>query len=206
MAVCFIVGPFIYISGDIRPLLLSSYDIADLLYGPLWAASLISVVLVLREQIGQRAPRRMTLALIGAALAGVMMVTIAVLRKSNRTFLATYPEEDPAMSRAAFLAWITVAQAIISVGQHFLGWTLLLIASAGWTSRTVPRVLCGILVVAGVQALLVYLSNRLDVNVMLFGVIWGIWQGIIFLRAKPPEGSAGTSNPANQAGQAQGGL
>src|SRR5262245_5761023 len=63
LAVTFIVAPLIYFTGNLRdamgPL---SYDVADFLYGPVWAASLVSIVFMLRERIGVRAPRRMSLA------------------------------------------------------------------------------------------------------------------------------------------------
>ena len=70
MAVAFIVPSLIYLTGNLRdaigPL---AYALADFLYGPVWAASLVTAVFALRERIGERAPRRMTLALLAALLA-----------------------------------------------------------------------------------------------------------------------------------------
>src|SRR5574341_1529741 len=74
IAVAFIVAPLIYFLGDLRdaigPL---AYALADFLYGPVWAASLVTAVFALRERIGERAPRRMTLALLAALVAAGAM-------------------------------------------------------------------------------------------------------------------------------------
>src|SRR5215510_12166263 len=80
LAVAFIVAPLIYFTGNLReafgPL---SYDVADFLYGPVWAASMVSIVFMLREHIGERAPRRMSLALLAAVLAGGITVAVAFI-------------------------------------------------------------------------------------------------------------------------------
>src|ERR1051325_10622596 len=61
LAVTFLVAPLIYLMGNLRDALGPlSYDVADFLYGPVWAASLVSVVFILRERVGERAPRRMS--------------------------------------------------------------------------------------------------------------------------------------------------
>ena len=70
MAAAFLVAPLIYLTGDLRHAMGPvAYSVADVLYGPLWGASLVMAVIVLRERIGERAPRRMSLALLAAALA-----------------------------------------------------------------------------------------------------------------------------------------
>ncbi|NJO00173.1 MAG: hypothetical protein HC875_41700 [Anaerolineales bacterium] len=79
LAAAFIVPGFIYLTGNLReangPLV---YALADFLYGPVWAASLITAVLALRERLGGHAPRRMSLALGAALLAAAAMVAVAV--------------------------------------------------------------------------------------------------------------------------------
>ena len=56
LAVAFIVPSWIYLTGDLRaangPL---AYDLADFLYGPVWAASLVMAVFALRERMGEAA-------------------------------------------------------------------------------------------------------------------------------------------------------
>jgi hypothetical protein len=67
LAGAFIAPSLIYLTGDLRaasgPL---AYALADFLYGPVWAASLVTAVFALRERIGERAQRRMTLALLAS--------------------------------------------------------------------------------------------------------------------------------------------
>jgi hypothetical protein len=70
LVVAFIVAPLIYLVGNLRDAMGPfAYALADFLYGPVWAASLVTLVFMLREQIGERAPRRMSLALLAAILA-----------------------------------------------------------------------------------------------------------------------------------------
>jgi hypothetical protein len=70
LAVAFIVSAVIYLVGNLRDAMGPfAYAVADFLYGPAWAASLVTLVFALREHIGARAPRRMSLALLAAVLA-----------------------------------------------------------------------------------------------------------------------------------------
>ena len=93
MAVAFIVPSLIYLTGNLRdaigPL---TYALADFLYGPVWAASLVTAVFALRERIGERAPRRMTLALLAALVAAGAMVAVACIRSANRHYHLIHPE------------------------------------------------------------------------------------------------------------------
>ena len=69
LTVAFIVAPGIYLFGNLRDAMGPfSYAVADFLYGPVWAASLVTMVFALRERMVERAPRRMSLALMAAVL------------------------------------------------------------------------------------------------------------------------------------------
>jgi hypothetical protein len=85
LTVTFIVPPWIYLVEDLRaaigPL---AYALADFLFGPVCAASLVMTLFVLRERIGERAKRQMSLSLLAAALAAAMFVTAAFFRSANR--------------------------------------------------------------------------------------------------------------------------
>lgn len=55
LAVAFIVAPLIYLFGNLRDTMGPfSYAVADFLYGPVWAASLVTLVFALRERIDAR--------------------------------------------------------------------------------------------------------------------------------------------------------
>jgi hypothetical protein len=191
LAVAFVVAPLIYLLGNLRDTLGPlAYDLADFLYGPVWAASLVTAVFVLRERIGERAPRRMSLALLAAALAAGAMVAVACIRSANRHYHLAYPELHLENSSTVLIVWTTLVAGVTGAGWHFLGWALVLIGSAGWTSRCLPRLLSGLYLVAGASSLFVYRLPELEGNVVMLGMVISIWQGILLWRGKPEETQA----------------
>jgi len=167
-----------------------AYDLADFLYGPVWAAGLVTMVFVLRERIGERAPRRMSLALLAAALAAGAMVAVACIRSANRHYHLIHPELHLEESATVLIVWTTLVAGVTGAGWHFLGWALVLIGSAGWTSRCLPRLLSGLYLVAGASALFVYRLPELEGNVVMLGMVISIWQGILLWKGKPEETQA----------------
>jgi uncharacterized membrane protein YwaF len=135
LTITFIVPPWIYLVGDLRAAIGPfAYALADFLFGPVRAASLVITLVALRERIGERAPRQMTLALLAAALAAAMFVTAAFFRSTNRQYLSIHPE----LSTMLLMAWSTIVTGVITTGWHFLGWALVLVGAAGWASRRLP--------------------------------------------------------------------
>jgi hypothetical protein len=186
LTVTFIVAPLIYFTGNLRDALGPlSYDVADFLYGPVWAASLISMVFVLRERISERAPRRMSLALLAAVLAAGISVVVAMIRSSNRHYHLLYPELHLENSRDVLVVWTTLVAGLTNAAWHFLGWALVLIGSAGWTSRYLPRLLSILYLVAGVVSMFVYLVPGSDGNAGVLSVVVIIWQGILLWKTEP---------------------
>ncbi len=181
---CFLLAasffaPLIYLlGGPPEGAGLSSYSLADLLYGPVWGASLVTAVFVLRERFGARAPRRMTLALLAASLAAGASVSIALIRSTNRHYLATHPELDATMVHTLLTAWTTIVTGLIATRYHCLGWALVLLGSAVWSNRRQDQVMSGLYLVGGMVSLFGYLQPEGDMSGVLFGVILGIWQGI----------------------------
>jgi hypothetical protein len=142
MAAAFIVAPLIYLTGNLRAALGPlTYDLADFLYGPLWAASLVTAVFALRERIGGSAQRRMTLSLLAAVLAAGAMVAVACIRSANRHYHIDHPELHLEESATVLVVWTTLLAGLTSAGWHFLGWSFVLIGSAGWSTRRLPRLL-----------------------------------------------------------------
>lgn len=188
MAVASIVPHWIYLTGDLRaaggPL---AYALADFLYGPLWAASLVAVVFALRERIGEQAPRRMSLALLAALVAAGAMVAVACIRSANRQYLMLDPELADELSTTLLTAWATIVTGVIATGRHFLGWALLLIGWAGLSSRRLPRGLSALYLMTGTASLLVYLLPDLEGGAIALGVVLSIWQGIALWSTEPDE-------------------
>ena len=114
---------------------------ADFLYGPILSASLVTVIYVLRERIGERAFRRMDLALLAAVLSALGMAAVAFIRASNRHYHLIHPELNLENSTTVLIVWTTLVAGASAIGFHFLGWVFVLLGSASWTSRLFPRLL-----------------------------------------------------------------
>ena len=187
----FIVAPLIYLIGNLRdafgPL---GYSVADLLYGPVWAASLVTMVFALRERMSERAPRRMSLALLAAALAAATMVLVACIRSANRNYHLIHPELNLENNQTVLIIWTTLVAGVSAAGFHFLGWAMVLIGSAGWATRLLPRVLSVLYLLAGIASMFVYLLPENEGLVAMLGLVISLWQGIFLLRAGPGETQA----------------
>ena len=188
LAVAFIIAPLIYLVGNLRDAMGPfAYAVADFLYGPVWAASLVMLVFALRERIGERAPRRMSLALLAAILAAGAMITIACIRSANRQYHLLHPELHLESSTTVLIVWTTLVAGVTGAAWHFLGWSLLLIGSAGWTTRQLPPPLTVLYLVGGVVSLFVYLLPDLEGLAGMLVIVISIWQGVLLWRSGSAE-------------------
>jgi len=198
LAVALIVAPLIYLVGNLRDAMGPfAYAVADFLYGPVWAASLVTLVFTLRERIGERAPRRMSLALLAALLAAGAMIAVACIRSANRQYHLIHPELHLEDSSTILIVWTTLVAGVTGAAWHFLGWSLLLIGSAGWTSRQLPPPLTVLYLVGGVVSLFVYLLPDLEGLAGMLVIVISIWQGVLLWKS----GSAETQVPEINASQ-----
>lgn len=191
LAAAFIVPAFIYLTGNLReangPL---TYALADFLYGPVWAASLITAVYALRERLGEHAPRRMSLALLAALLAAAAMVAVACIRSANRQYHLVHPELHLEDSTTVLVVWTTLVAGVTATGWHFLGWALLLVGWAGWTSGHFPRPLTVLYLAVGALSLFVYVLPHIEEIAITLGLVASIWQGILLWKTEPREATA----------------
>jgi hypothetical protein len=182
----FITSPLIFVTYLTTPYPSGRmwYEFADFLSGPLWAASLMTVVFALRERVGERAPRRMLIVLLAATLSAALMICVAFIRSVHRD----YPYYEPAFE--------IIVPALMAAGRHFLGWALLVLASLGWTTQQLPRVLNALFFVSGILSLFAYLwaghpyADMYDALVWLLYTIPTIWLGILLWTAGPAETQA----------------
>jgi hypothetical protein len=121
------------------------------------------------------------------------MVLVASIRSANRQYHLSHPELHLENSTMVLVVWTTILAGITGAGWHFLGWSLVLVGSAGWVSGRIPNALCGLYLVGGVVSLLVYVFPNLEEPAALLGVLWGVWQGILLWR-----GASGEMAPAAQ--------
>lgn len=179
-----LIPNWIYLTGNLESIYGPFvYSLADFLYGPVWAFSLVSVIIALRERFGTITSHRLPLALITSIISAGMMILVSCLRASNRGYHLTYPELHLEESIVVLTVWTTIVQGVIGAGWHFLGWTLLLIASEGWTSNHLPKGLCILYFCGGFISLFVYAFPILEGATILLGVLWASWQGLYFWRS-----------------------
>jgi hypothetical protein len=178
----------------LRPVLANPvFDLGDFLFGPVWGTSLIVAVFALREYFGESAPRRMLLALLAAGLSAGLFVGGASIQTIGRHYTALHSELDVATYEAIFRASSIVVPGLTSAGRHFLGWSLIMVGSAGLTTKRLPRLLCVFYLVGGFPSLVAYLFPGLGEVVLILGLVWGIWEGIILWRAGSGEMAAGSA-------------
>lgn len=185
LAAALLVSSLLYLTGNLQtdtgPL---AYALADFLSGPLWAASLITALLALRDRIGEAAPRRLDLALLAAFVAAGAMVAVACIRSANRHYHVTHPDLNLEMSTTVLVVWATLVAGMIGTGWHFMGWVLLLVGSAGWTTRRLPRPLSALHLAAGTLSLFVYALPDVEASAVALVVVLSIWQGIVLWGAE----------------------
>jgi hypothetical protein len=195
LVVAFIVAPLIYLVGNLRDAMGPfTYAVADFLYGPVWAASLVALFFTLRERMGERAPRRMSLALMAAVLAAGAMITVACIRSANRQYHLIHPELHLEEAIEVLVVWTTLVAGVTGAGWHFLGWAFLLVGSAGWTTNFLPRVLSVLYLVGGLVSLFVYLLPDMEGLAGMLGIVISLWQGFLLWRSGSAEMPESESN------------
>jgi hypothetical protein len=154
----------------------------------------VTLVFTLRERIGERAPRRMSLALFATILAAGAMIAVACIRSANRQYHLAHPDLHLEESIEVLVVWTTLVAGVTGAGWHFLGWALLLIGSAGWTSRQLPPPLTVLYLVGGVVSLFVYLLPNLEGLAGMLAIVISIWQGFLLWRSGSAETQVSESN------------
>jgi hypothetical protein len=129
----------------------------------------------------------MSLALLAAVLAAGAMVAVACILSANRHYHLIHPELQLENSSTVLIVWTTLVAGMIGAGWHFLGWTWLLVGSAGLSSGRVPRFLGGFYLIAGITSLFVYVLPESEGSAGFLSLIVSIWQGILLWRAGPEE-------------------
>ncbi|MBL8093235.1 MAG: hypothetical protein JNL73_03625 [Anaerolineales bacterium] len=194
MAAAYIIPALIYLMGDLRaafgPL---AYSLADLLAGPVWAASLVVTFWVVRTRIGGFARQRMAWATGATWVAAAAMVAVACIRSANRHYHLAHPDLHLEDSTTVLVVWSTLVAGVLGAGWHFWGWSLVLLGAAGWATRRLPLGLSTLYIAAGIPAWFVYVAPDLEGGVVLLGVLVSVWQAVHLIRDKAPENHASAS-------------
>jgi len=191
LAAAYLIPASIYLAGDLRTALGPwTYSLADLLYGPVWAVSLITSFWAVRARFGGVAPQRISWATTATWLAAAAMVTVACIRSANRQYHLTHPDLHLEDSTTVLIVWATLVSGVIGAGWHFWGWSFVLLGSAGWVTRQMPLSLSVMYMAAGIPAWFVYAVPDIEGGVVVLGVIVSIWQAVYLLGAKVQENHA----------------
>lgn len=168
LIVAYLVAQYVYLMGNLaKPLGPLFYALADFLYGPLWAACLVTIVIGLRERTDGQAARRMSLGLTIAILAASMMILVSCVRSSSRHYHLLHPN---------------IVQGMVTAGWHFLGWALVLVGSATWTTHATPRSLTIMFFLSGFLSWFVFIFPVLEGFAATLSMVWAAWLGIFFWR------------------------
>lgn len=105
---------------------------------------------------------------------------------TNRGYHLAHPELHLEASQTVLIVWTTLVCGVIATAWHFLGWSLALLGSAGWSTGRVPRALCIFYWVAGAASIFVYLlPDQIEGLAVLLCVAVSIWQGFLLWRTWP---------------------
>ena len=179
----FVIAHYIYLTGNLDEALgPATYSLADVLYGPVWGAGLVAATYALRERIGERAPRLMTMALLVAVAAAGAFVTVAAVRSANRYYHLAHPELQLQEMSTILIVWATLVAGLIGAAWQFLGWTFVLIGAAGWVSQRLPRALSALYLAGGAAALAVLVFPGMEGFALVAALAICIWQGIVLWR------------------------
>lgn len=167
----------------LRPVLTNPvFDIADFLFGPIWALAGIIAALGLRDRLHEAAPNRTLLMLIGFVAAGALFTAGGVVQHMGRHIVSRTPIDDPATYEAIFRAHSLVVPGLTASGRVMLGIGLVPLGWAGLATGKLPRVLCWIYLVGGLLSFFAYLIGGIGELVAILGIVWNIWQGIVLWR------------------------
>jgi hypothetical protein len=125
----------------------------------------------------------MSVALLAAGLAGLAMVAVASIRSANRHYHIGHPDLHLEGANFVLIVWTTLVAGVGGAGWQFLGWTFVLVGSAGWTSRRLPRLLCVLYLGAGLLGAVVYMNGNWEPAAMLLAMVVSLWQATVLWRA-----------------------
>jgi hypothetical protein len=144
----------------------------------LLSIAFILIILALRERMQAEAPNLLRISVIGASIFSALNLAAGIIGSVSLSSIASVKDVS------AYRAVIGVYLDLITAAYHALGWALLLAGWAALKTRCLPRILSYILVLAGIFSILMLAVGPFGFVVMLLGIAWGLWLGIVLLRSK----------------------
>jgi hypothetical protein len=145
----------------------------------LFSIASILVVLALRERMQASAPNLMRLAIIGVSISCGLWLATGIIG------IVGMPSIVSAKDISAFRSVSAVHYGMGGAAGYFAyGWTLLLIGWAALKTKCLPKILSYLFMLAGVVNIFEFVVQPLIFVAILFGIVWGLWLGIVLLRSK----------------------
>jgi hypothetical protein len=144
----------------------------------LFGIAFILIILALRERMQASAPNLMRIAVIGVSIVCAAWLAAGLIG------IVGMPSIVSANDASAFRAVNGVYLGLSFAGDHAWGWVLLLIGWAALKTRGLPRTLSYFSVLSGIVGILDFAVAPLMFVYLLFGIIWGVWLGVVLLRSK----------------------
>jgi hypothetical protein len=144
----------------------------------LWSIALILIVLALRERMQASAPNLMRIAVIGVSISCALWLAAGLID------IVGNPSIVSAKDVSAYRAVTGVYLGLSIAGDHAVGWVLLLIGWAALKTKGLPRILSYLSVLVGIIMILEFAVQPLMLVSLFFGIVWGLWLGVVLLRSK----------------------
>lgn len=148
-------------------------------FSMLASITLILSALAVRKRLAG-APTRMLLALIAASIASTLIIAVSAADFSGTPIIAA------AQDVAVFRASTALIDGLLNGGIFALGWMVLLWGWAGLGTKSLPTMLCYVLLLTGILGILAFVITILGILVVVLNVVWGLWLGIILLQQPKP--------------------
>jgi hypothetical protein len=148
-----------------------------------FSLTLVLGALAIRERLQAGAPNRMRIAVIAASVGSALFLA------SGITSFSGFPPIVAANDLAAFRIMNAVTQGLINAAIFAFGWTALLWAWAGLSTKELPTLLCYVLLLAGVVAVLSFIIPIFGLLGVVINVVWAFWLGYVLLMQPAPVGA-----------------
>jgi hypothetical protein len=152
-----------------------------LLYA-LFAILMTLIALAMADQLQTDAPTQMRFATVAASTTSILFLVYAMLGYIGEPTLIAIYRQDVVLGASAYIATRVVSNALNTAAIFASGWAVLLIGLAALRAEKLPKLLAGLMVLAGLLSILAFLIPVFALLAPLLYIVWSIWLGIVLLR------------------------
>lgn len=149
------------------------------------AATSITLLLLTMQMHGRLspiAPRPAQYLLIAGCIGSGLLLAAGGIQMTTIDVGTSAPANDHALVSPVVAAIASISAGLRIVAYFALGWTFLLWGWLSLQTKTLPKPLAGLLIVAGVLGILCYFYYLFLVLLVLLTVVWSFWLAYVWLR------------------------